>query len=161
MSEQSLETIEARIAHLEKRNRWLCGALGAMIVAAAVEATVGNAAPTTPRTIEAEQFVVRDAKGRSVATFGSDVSGNTGLAIDDATGKTRLALGLKSDGTTGLVLNDVTGDKRASLATQPSGKAGLSLFGPQGRIRAGIGINEQGVPTAATIPPAPAPLGAR
>ena len=146
------EALEARLTRLERQNRWLWLGLVVMLAGALAQVTVGQAA-SAPRTLEAEQFLVRDASGRTLALLGADAAGNAALAFNDAGGKTRAALGLKSDGTSGLMLNDQRGDKRASLSTQSSGKAGLSLFDDQGKIRAGIALNERGIPMTATLPP--------
>ncbi|HSD10625.1 MAG TPA: hypothetical protein VLF14_06560, partial [Candidatus Binatia bacterium] len=96
------EMLEARLRTLEARNRWLGWAVVVLLVGAAIQVTAGHASSTsTPRVIEAEQFVVRDSSGRHLALLAADANGNAGLAFNDASGKTRAALGLKSDGISG------------------------------------------------------------
>ena len=66
---QDVQVILKRIDVLERQNRWLvrAGLVASLLAVAAV--TMGQA--RTSRTVEAEQFILRDAQGRQRLTIGT------------------------------------------------------------------------------------------
>jgi hypothetical protein len=118
-------TLEQRVEKLERQNRWmrLLGAMGLAVVAAVFLVAQGKAAP---KAIEAEQFVVKDAKGRVRAKLGRLAEGTFGLVIHDAEGNKRIGV-LHWDTGTGFVVLGCKGEKSIVLAEGEGGNVGLSL----------------------------------
>ena len=67
---QELDRIICRLVRVEKENRRMKQAAFGVLVVACSVLLLGQARPSTNRTIEAENFVVRDASGKVRATFG-------------------------------------------------------------------------------------------
>ncbi len=108
-----------RVEKLEKANRRLklAGVLALTLVGCLL--LLGVASPN--RTVEAEQFILRDANGKEQAALRMSAEGPE-LGFLDANGKVRLMLTL-SEGIPGLGFFDANGKARALL--------GVSAVGPK------------------------------
>jgi hypothetical protein len=118
------DLILVRLNALEKQNRWM-KRIGAAMIVVAASLFVMAQKPAVNRTIEANEFVLKDASGR-----------------------TRAKLGL--EGGPGLVLYDETGKDRAWLSLNPLLGAMLSLYsgnGKSGPLRDGlvVDLNQMGL----------------
>jgi hypothetical protein len=136
------DTVPVRLDRLEREGRrWRRVALGSWLALAAL-LLLGQAPARTPRlasparTIEAERFVLRDARGRAGATLGWDADDTPRLALLDPAGRPRAVLAIGAGGAPGLTLFDTDGvTVRAALVVGPDGAPGFALFDPAGKPR--------------------------
>lgn len=136
------QTLEDRVARLERHNRWL-GA--AVIVAVALLTVIGfreRRSSLRSDVVRAQQFVVHDAHGRTRAVLGLDHPTapehspvRLGLYNEEQGSSAILYL---SDGFAGLTIKTGTGERERStnLFANPSEGAGLSLG--TGQRRTGV-----------------------
>jgi len=127
-----LTAVVARLEKVERQNRRLRGAGIAVLVLAAAGLLMGQALPRQ-RTVEAEEFLLRDANGRIRASL-SVFDGDPGLSLIDQAGKLRAGLSLV-DGDPLLNLKDEAGKSRASLSVF-DGTPGLEFRDQAGKPRA-------------------------
>jgi len=115
------DAILSRLEKVEKENRTLKRFALAFLSLIAAVVVMGQARPS--RTMEAEQFVLKDPQGLVRARLG--VSGRaTTLNFYDAAGVLRQSLMVGANGIPGLSLFDAAGNQTVSLA---NGEAGPSL----------------------------------
>ena len=135
-----LRDVAKRLERLEKQNRKLKYAGAAALVLVSAVLLMGQAAPV-PETIEARQFIVRDADGKARAVLGVTEAGGS-LGLCDADGNARALLGVTETGPT-LWLHDADGTTRALLVAAEAG-AVLGLHDPNGTLRAVLTIVKEG-----------------
>lgn len=100
------QALSARVAHLEKQNRRFKVAGMAVCIAAAAVLLMGQAAPQrTAKTIEANEFVLKDSSGVKRASLNLDIGGPN-LSLDDSRGMSRLEMGLYPGGSPTLRMFD-------------------------------------------------------
>jgi hypothetical protein len=143
-----LETLEARTARLARHNAWLVRIL-LVTVAVAVSAVVASyrsevQAQARPRgrVVEAERFIVRDAKGKIRAVLGNLESG-PGLALMDPDEKERVALGVALTGPV-LTFRDTLQNEVLSIASLDKGESGLLIRDKKGKPQLSLGSNTGG-----------------
>src|SRR5579875_681585 len=153
--DSSVESLARRLAALEQEHQRLTKAyrrakLIGGIVAGALMAVVvmGQAsAPATPKTIEAQSFVVRDATGKVRAAMGIADDGSVGINLNDAKGNIRLTMDIASaNATPGLDLYDEQGRLRATLALDTYGVPGLGFYDAAGKLRTSLDIPAKTTP---------------
>lgn len=131
MNEPTRDTLTQRLDRLERQNWRLKQMAGLILVGIAALVLMGEALPKS-RTVEAEEFVLKDASGRVRAILGADrFSGEGepqhGLFLYDASGRARARLATWGDGTQ-LVLYDHEVHITSLASLDAMGKfAGLSL----------------------------------
>ncbi len=160
--------LERRVQRLERQNcrLKLVGAASAILAVAGL--LLGQALPRS-RTLDAEEFVLRDSAGtpRAVlslkpdgaptmaffdpagkprAWVGVKNSGSPYLLFADQGGKPRAGLSVKDDGSPDLTFIDLTGNPRAVLQVPADGQAGLALYDHLGRARLGVNVTRSGSP---------------
>ena len=136
------DPVMARLDRLERESRrWRRVALGSWLAIAAL-LLLGQSPPRAPRpanparTVEAERFVLRDARGRAGATLGWEADDTPRLVLHDPVGQPRAVLAVGTGGAPGLTLLDADGKTvRAALVVGPDGAPGLALFDPAGKPR--------------------------
>lgn len=107
----------------------------------AMRRTRGNAT----RSVEAGEFIVRDAKGQRRAKLGMGADGWVRLRLYDATGERCASLGVAPDGRARLRLYDQAGEPRAGLAVFPDDLGeGLVLKDQTGHPRITISLLDDG-----------------
>jgi hypothetical protein len=146
---ENWQALAARLEKLEKQNRRIKGIGIVLLVLAAALVLMGQ----TPghRTVEANEFVLKDADGTvrgrwSVAALGPR------FVLLDATGKERVAFNMNPGGA-GLTLSDASGRARAHLVatvngpglllTDANGKDRLFLFADDTENSAGLGLQDE------------------
>jgi hypothetical protein len=113
MMDETLHSITERLENLEKQNRKLRLGLIVILLAAAAIMLMGQA--SVPRTVEAQQFVLKDAKGKTRAQlYLTDTGPKFHLYASD--GKIRAVVGATEDGGS-LVLADSQATTKLLLAT--------------------------------------------
>ena len=149
------EAVCARLEGATVRNR-LGLALGATALVALFGAGALGAAPPEKRTLEAQEFVLKDAEGRTRAVLGVLPDGAADLSLLDDAGKAKAWLRVTTEGAASLrlvdrnekggilldfgradtaTLNfvDRTGRPRASMLLAPDGSPGLRLADEGGK----------------------------
>lgn len=158
------DAVSARLDRLEREGRrWRRAALGSWLAIAALlllgQSPTRPPRPVSPaRTVEAERFVLRDARGRAGATLGSDADDTPRLTLHDPNGQPRAVLMVGAGGAPGLTLLDTDGvTVRAALVVGPDGAPGLALFDPAGKPRLAAALFHGSAPGRSTGGREPAP----
>ncbi len=98
------------------------------------------------RTVEAEEFVVRDETGRRRAKLGMSRDGGVRLRLFDQTGLCCVSLGVTSEECACLHLHDQQGALRAGLGVFPNEAGVGAVFNDQaGRPRMTVSVLETGL----------------
>ncbi|OFV94413.1 MAG: hypothetical protein A3H28_09725 [Acidobacteria bacterium RIFCSPLOWO2_02_FULL_61_28] len=128
-----------RLEKLEKQNRRFkqIGAVALIIVGSVV--LMGQAPP--PRTVEANEFTLRDGSGRVRGQLSMTNSGPA-LSLYDQNGHVRTMLDVLASGP-GLSLLDANGKIRAALVVEANGP-GLALVDGNGKKRAMVNLVAEG-----------------
>ena len=124
-----------RLERLEKQNRRFkqIGALALILVGSVL---LMGQAPIT-RTVEANEFIVKDANGKQRASLGLFGNQPT-LSLFGESGKVQAALSVVA-GFPSLILSDASGELRAMLGVRPDGQE-LALYDANGKLRAELSV---------------------
>jgi hypothetical protein len=136
MTEPILDTLTQRLDRLERTCRRLKAMTAVVLLGVAATVLMGQTAPhRPPRTLEAEEFVLRDNRGQVRAALGTTKNPSaTVLRIDNENGNPRARLIVSSDGTSSLELMD-SGDRiRVVLGVRDNGSPRLWLGDEGGKI---------------------------
>jgi hypothetical protein len=146
MEQPAGELIE-RITWLEQQqnelriaNRRLRLMMGTLILLTGAIVVMGQTASVPSRSVEAEQFVLRDSDGKVRGAMGIGSDGAVGINLNDVKGQSRITVDLAADGTPGLDFYDQNGKMRATLALASAGTPGLGLYDPSGKLRASLDV---------------------
>jgi hypothetical protein len=138
-------------------------ALGSWLAIAAL-LLLGQSPPRAPRppnparTVEAERFVLRDARGRAGATLGWGADDTPRLTLHAPSGQPRAVLTVGARGAPGLTLLDADGvTVRVALVVGPDGAPGFALFDPAGKPRLAAALFHGSAPGRSTGGREPAP----
>lgn len=135
---ERLETLEQANNRLRTEcRRWRRG--GMVVLAGVGILALAGAARTWP-TLEAKEFVLRDAEGVARAALALRPDGTPGLGFFDKQGQVRLSLELGLNDAPGVNLYGQDGALRAALALRPDGTPGLGLFDHQRRPRLSLDL---------------------
>ncbi len=164
MPPTTADPVMARLDRLERESRrWRRMALGSWLAIAALlllgQSPPPALKPASPaRTVEAERFVLRNARGRAGATLGWEADDTPRLILHDPAGQPRTLLTVGPGGTPGLSLLGADGKTvRAALVVGPDGAPGFALFDPAGKPRLAAALfHSRGAAGAAKPEPAPA-----
>jgi hypothetical protein len=149
MDERRLEEMAERLDRLEQANRamgracrrWRLAA-GGLLLAGLVLGVAGAASTELiPRTLEAQNFVLRDTAGRMRASLGFRADGTPGFALLDEHSRVRLALDLCAEGAPAVNLYSAAGRLQAAVAVRPDGSPALGFFDGQGQVRAALDLS--------------------
>jgi hypothetical protein len=136
MTESTLDTLRQRLDRLERESRRLKRVTLVVIVGAAAAPVMGQTAPhRSIRTLDAEEFVLRDSRGQIRASLGTTQGPSaTILEIHGDNGKPRTRVTVSSDGTSSLEFMD-SGDRvRLLLGVRDNGLPRIWLGNETGRI---------------------------
>lgn len=143
MDKSQIDDMRARLQRLEGANRRLIFWNWFLFLGMAMLLTVGAAAPT-PRTIEAERFVIKDGNGQVQGAFGiTDVSGSPGLVLYDPEANANVVLNLGPDSEPGLWLYNK--DRVGAAVTVRGDRSLMELFDKDNR-RMVLGVYRDGKP---------------
>src|SRR5262249_39685080 len=142
---EEMATLSARVARLERQNRWLrLGGL-AVLVVAGTSLLLGSHADPTAKTLDVERLGGADTLGRQGGvlhvTKGDDPA--VSLVLYDENERPRAGLGVNKDGP-GLYFTDATGKHRAVLSKNNDG-IGLDLLDEEGRPRMDFRATDKGM----------------
>jgi len=121
-----MESLEARVARVERFNRTLLVTL-AIILAGVLVVGAGK----TPGKVTSSSFELVDSDGRVRATLAMGEDGPL-LALKDEAGTDRLSVAHAKDGT-GVYISDETGTTRIGVAQFAHGGGGVALHGPDSK----------------------------
>ena len=128
---ENWQALVVRLGKLEKENRRIRGIGIALLVLAAALLLMGQ----TPgqRTVEANEFVLKDANGTVRGRWEARAYGPQ-FVLFDATGKSGVDLAVLDSAGAGLTLRDASGKDRARLLATVNGP-GLNLTDANGKDR--------------------------
>jgi hypothetical protein len=143
---QRLEAVEQETRRVKR--------VGAMTVATiAALVLMGQAMPPkATKVVEAEQFVLRDRRGKARAWLNMS-DGSVNFALADTNERTRTLLYLLEDGTHGLILATQDGQTRVEVKVGGNGVPTLSLVDNNGN-RIGMFVLSDGKPAIGLVDPA-------
>src|SRR5689334_3415382 len=93
-----MQTVEERLAALERSNRRLKATALAGMALAALATGVALAGPRAPEELTARRLALTDASGAVRARVAATEHGGFALTVNDAGGRPRAMLGVDSDG---------------------------------------------------------------
>jgi hypothetical protein len=133
--ESSVDTLARRIAKLEAQNRRLKKVGICALLVAVVVTSMGQA--TTDRSIEASQFILKDASGTVRASLKMEYSDSPELRFYDRKGS--LTAELAGNDYPVLLLQGPP-PSREALLTSTKDMSGVVVFGKDGAEQAGLGV---------------------
>lgn len=98
----------------------------------------------TPRSIEAESFVLRDRSGKVKALWETTAEGMPRISLHDDQGLGRIEFLFRPDGTPAMHFRDADGRERLLLGIEANGVAALGIMGGKGKERISLGTDAQG-----------------
>lgn len=144
MDVSTLQALTDRVEALERRNRRLALAGGALLLVLGALLTTGQARPAA-RAVEAERFVVKDGRGRPRAMLGVD-GDVAALNLYDREGRARAALQVAADGTSRLGFFDRDGKNRVLLDVAGDGVSTVGFYDREGKAHAHLRVAADGSP---------------
>ena len=148
MNEPTIEALTRRVHRVERENRRLHKIGAATLAMIAGVVLMGQVEKqTVPKAIEAESFVVRDAKGKLRAILGVWQDGEVRLLLPDQEQRSRAILAVKPDGSPYLGLYDASGKRRIGMAVLQDGMLALGFAHADGKSRAGLSVWPDGSST--------------
>jgi hypothetical protein len=123
MRDEAEATVAEQLAAMQRQNQALAKRVRRLSQAMAGLALVGLLmistgayhAPETPKTIEAERFVLRDAAGKVRMEIAVREDGSAGMHIFNPEGRKRVGLSVMKEGAAGLGLSDENGEQLVAL----------------------------------------------
>jgi hypothetical protein len=136
MTESTLDMLRKRLDRLERESRRLKRATLVVIVGATAALLMGQIAPhRSVKTLEAEEFVLRDSRGQIRASLGTAQGPSaTILQIHGDNGKPRTRVTVSSDGTSSLEVMDSSDHVRLLLGVKENGSPRIWLGNEAGKI---------------------------
>ncbi len=150
MNQAIINNVTQRLEGVEQQNRRLKRVGAAAVATIAVLVLMGQAtSPKVPTVIEAEQFVLRDRRGKARAWLNM-LDDSVNFALADKDEKTRTLLYVRDDGTHGLVLATHDGQTRIEVKIGGNGVPTLSLVDNVGN-RIGMFVLSDGKPALGLV----------
>jgi hypothetical protein len=136
MTDPTLDDLTTRLERLERQGRrWKRTAF--VVLLGAVALAVMGQAPQhrLPKSLEAEEFVLRDSRGQVRASLGTAQGSNsTVLQFHGENGKPRTRITVASDGTSSLEVMDTGDHVRLLLGVRENGVPRIWLGNETGKI---------------------------
>jgi hypothetical protein len=149
MVDRGMEALAARVGRLERENRRLRRGGAAALLGLAGALVMGQGPRgDSPKTVEAERFLLRDAGGKARAELALRADGSPHLEFRDGAGNPRAGLGLQGEAAF-LSLTDAKGRGGTILRVQPNGRPNITLTDANGTRRAVLFLSDDGTPTLA------------
>ena len=141
---EHLKRLERKQAELQRTNRRLGSAIGAIILITGALVLMGQT--SQPQSLEATEFVLRGSDGKVRGAMGITPDGAVGLNLTDAKGQTRITLDVNADGSPGLDFYDPQGKLRGTFALGATGTPGLGLYDASGKLRSSLDVPAANTP---------------
>ena len=143
-TEERLEQLESKLAHVNRRSRWVLGVAGLVVAGVVLAPTLTKG--RTQKLVSANEFILEDEDGKPRANLFLH-KGGAGLSLTDETGVPRAILGVGEPGPW-LALIGEDGIPRATLRVQKDpldmSVPVLSLLNAKGKTRVGLALNGEG-----------------
>jgi hypothetical protein len=136
---QELNAVLERLSRLEKQNRRLKWISAAALAAVSFILLTGQAAPT-PRTVEAQKFVLKDAQG-NVRGWMSTIGKGSELTLGNVNAQPMIRLVVSTDSSD---LHLFGGPKSGLNLSVDSGNPDISMIAAEGNGEARIAFSEHG-----------------
>lgn len=150
MNQAIMNNVRQRLEGVERENRRLKRVGAAMVATITAVILMGQVtSPKVPAVVEAEQFVLRDGRGKARAWLNMS-DGSVSFALADKDEKTRTLLYVRDDGTHGLILATHDGQTRVEVKVGVSGVPTLSLVDNDGN-RIGMFVLSDGKPALGLV----------
>ena len=147
MNEPTMETLAQRLDRVEVENRRLKRAgVGALAVIAAVVLMGQATPPKAPKVVEADEFLLRDAKGNVRAMLGFR-GGAPLLSFYDEEQTLRIGLGFTTDGLPTVTILSKSGNIRSSLTVLANDTTALHLYDRTEKAHAVLAVEADGTPS--------------
>ncbi|HUN59214.1 MAG TPA: hypothetical protein VMU41_13960 [Candidatus Binataceae bacterium] len=137
---ERLTRLERRQAELQRSNRRLRIAIGAVMLTAGALLTMAQTSNPVGQSVDAQQFVLHDSTGKIRGGMGVMPDGSVGFDLEDPGGRARLTVDLTASGIPGIDLYDQNGTLRATLALGPQGTPGFGLYDASGKLRTSLDV---------------------
>jgi hypothetical protein len=136
MTEPTLDALTTRLERLERERLRAKRTTLVVLLGGAALMLMGQAPPhRMPKSLEAEEFVLRDSRGQVRASLATDQNANaTMLQIFGENGKPRTRLTVSADGTSSLEVLDSGEHVRVLLGVRDNGSPRLWLGNEAGKI---------------------------
>jgi len=135
MTDSTQDVLTMRLERLERASRRSKRVMLVGLVGVAAAALLGQAPPHRPKSLEAEEFVLRDSRGQVRASLGmTQNAGATVLQIHAENGKPRARITVSSDGTSSLGGIDSGERVRVLLGVKDNGSPRIWLGNETGKI---------------------------
>ena len=136
MTGSTLDTLTTRLERLERESRRAKRMTLVVLAGAAAAVLMGQTAPhRLAKTLEAEEFVLRDSRGQVRASLGTTQNPSaTVLQIHGENGKPRTRVIVSSDGSSSLEVLDTGERVRLLLGVKENGSPRIWLGNEAGRI---------------------------
>lgn len=150
MNQAIMNNVTQRLEGVERENRRLKRVGAAMVATITAVILMGQVtSPKVPAVVEAEQFVLRDGRGKARAWLNMS-DGSVNFALADKDERTRTLLYVRDDGTDGLILATHDGQTRVEVKVGVSGVPTLSLVDNDGN-RIGMFVLSDGKPALGLV----------
>ena len=143
-SQPQLEGLTGRLERLERQNRRLRLG-GALILVGIVSVATMGQGRAPGHAVEAQRFVVKDARGRTRAVLGATADG-PGLNLYDPDGNARAALALNTENTSRLGFYDRQGKSRLVVDVAEDGTSTVGFYDKAGKAHAHLRVAPDGSP---------------
>lgn len=144
MTHGAPEALLHRLEKLERQNRFQQRAATLLAIVFAGLFLMGQTSGSTrSKGIEGENFVLKDAAGKTRAALTVNNTGTVQLALADQDEKIHVQLSVSNNGRTNLSLTDNKGIIRAGLALLADGTPDFGLADSAGEVRIGIGFDKR------------------
>jgi hypothetical protein len=144
MDHPQFEGLLGRLERLERHNRRLRLGGALLLLGIVAGATMGQGRGPS-HAVEAQRFVVKDARGKSRAVLGMSAEG-PGLSLYDPDGNARAALALAGDNTSRLGFYDRQGKSRVVVDVQEDGTSTVGFYDKTGKAHAHLRVAPDGSP---------------
>jgi len=141
-----VQELEQRLTRVERDNRFLILAGGAVLVVCVVALAWGIFSQRKDHTIEGRRFLLRGPEGNTRAELAVNPEGVVGLWLFDKEGKFRATVTTTATGSPGIIFYDRNGRNRAEFALLPDDSPGLALSEQGGMASVGLIVTKDSVP---------------
>lgn len=140
--EQENAALAGRVTRSERLGRRLMALCGLLVVGGTVIAAMG--AIQVPKSIEAEEFVLKGADGKNRMKMLTLKDGTSALALFDAQGKSRMEFKIKPNGIPVFDLRDAEGDVRLAMFVDEKENTFIGLADGANKDRLTLRLNADG-----------------
>ncbi len=136
----SITELRNRLDRVERRHRLERIGAGVAVALASVFLLTGQGSPGPARTLQAQKFLLVDAKGTTRGMWGVTGDGSPTIQLFDQHSQVRVALSILGDDEPALALTDENGKLRTFLKVTRDYSPTLQMFDQKGVARVGLSV---------------------